>query len=246
MIDEDKALFSVSRPKDRLTITLSISTVFFLALLMLPLEFGACSGDSCPEGKVSRLIIDLVRPVVEAGSDSPDETATTSQSKVDEADLAEPTLADVHPEQQESMPPDSVEQLVTTAPNADWKTAAARVAEELGDEQFREEMLQESRWQKSHSVMFESGRRSALIEIDPILADFTFKRRVVGLGFSLGYCFIGFPIAGIPVENRAINITLFTCGKLTGSTAAYPLYTGESSSSFFYSILRHCFNTSLG
>jgi hypothetical protein len=211
-VDEGNTLFSVSRPRDRLTITLSISTVFFLALLTLPLEFDVCSAESCPEGEESRLIIDLVRPVVEVGSDSPDDTAPISQSKVDEADLAEPTLADVNPEQQESMPPDSVDQLVTTSPGTDWKAAVARVAEELGDEQFREEMLQESRWKKSRSVMFESGRRLAPIELEPILSDFTFKRRVVGLGFSLGYCFIGFPIAGIPVENRAINITLFTCG----------------------------------
>jgi hypothetical protein len=211
-IDKDRKLFSVSRPRDRLTITLCISTVFFLALLALPLDFGVCSGDSCPEAKENRLIVDLIRPVVEADSESPDDTAATSQPNVDELDLAEPKLTDVIPAQQEAMPPDSVDQLVTTSPDKDWKVAAARFAKELGDEQFREEMLQESRWQKSHSVMFEPGEKLALNEIEPILADFRFKRRVVGLGFSLGYCFIGFPIAGVPVEDRAIGITLFTCG----------------------------------
>ena len=208
----DKKLFSVSRPRDRLAITLSISTVFFLALLALPLEFDGCSGNSCPEGKESRLIIDLVRPVVEAGSESPNDIIPTSQPQIDEADLVEPKLTDVQPERPESMPPDSVDPLVTTSTSTDWKAAAANIARELGDEQFREEMLQESRWQKSRSVMFEPGEKLALNEIEPILADFTFKRRVVGLGFSLGYCFIGFPIAGVPVEDRAINITLFTCG----------------------------------
>ena len=73
-------------------------------------------------------------------------------------------------------------------------------------------------WRKTHSLMFQSTGGIAPKQQEPIIPDFQFKPQVhvVGLGVTIGSCFIGLPIVGVPVEERTVAIRLFVCAKDAG------------------------------
>lgn len=73
-------------------------------------------------------------------------------------------------------------------------------------------------WRQTHSIMFESANEFVVQEEEPTLSDLRFIPRihVVGLGVTIGSCFIGLPFAGVPVEQRTVAITLFVCAEDSG------------------------------
>lgn len=98
--------------------------------------------------------------------------------------------------QLEVAPADSPESLADSLPVRNWHSIADEAAKAIVDEYFRQEETRE----------------------EPILADIRFKPRVhvLGLGVTIGSCFIGIPIAGVPVEQRSVAIPLFVCAKESG------------------------------
>jgi len=66
--------------------------------------------------------------------------------------------------------------------------------------------------------MFQPEIEPALRELDPILPNFRFKPQVyvAGLGITIGSCFVGIPIIGVPIEQRTVAISLFVCAKGSG------------------------------
>ena len=90
-----------------------------------------------------------------------------------------------------------------------------------GDQPVHSSPQEESRtsmWRQSHSIMFQPGSDIVVREEESILSDFRFKPRVyvVGLGVTIGSCFIGIPLAGVPVEQRTVAISLFVCARNSG------------------------------
>ena len=73
-------------------------------------------------------------------------------------------------------------------------------------------------WRQTRSVMFAPTGEFVLKEEAPAIPDFRFRPRihVVGLGVTVGSCFIGLPIAGVPVEQRSLAINLFVCAEDSG------------------------------
>jgi hypothetical protein len=100
-------------------------------------------------------------------------------------------------------------------PPTDWRAIAAAEARSSVADSFRQEETRASLWRQTHSVMFQPGDTFVLQDEEPLLADFRFvyRSRVVGLGLNIGRCFIGIPIAGVPVEQRSGAITIFVCGQ---------------------------------
>ena len=86
------------------------------------------------------------------------------------------------------------------------------------DEYFRQEESRASMWRRSHSIMFQPAGDIVVKEIELIISDFRFMPRVhvVGLGLTIGSCFIGIPIAGVPVEQRTVAIRLIVCAPNSG------------------------------
>jgi hypothetical protein len=95
---------------------------------------------------------------------------------------------------------------------------AGEAAKTSVDYYFRQEESRASMWQQTRSIMFQPASDTILKDIEPLLADIRFKRRsrVIGLGINVGSCFIGIPIAGVPVEERSIGISFFICGQDSG------------------------------
>ena len=124
-------------------------------------------------------------------------------------------------------PRDSEQEIVTahtlrlpadSQPAKDWHAMAEEAAKTSVDEHFRNEEFRASMWRQSRSTMFQPASEFMLQEEEPIIPDFRFKPaiHVVGLGFTIGSCFIGIPLAGVPVEQRTVAISLFVCANDSG------------------------------
>ena len=61
--------------------------------------------------------------------------------------------------------------------------------------------------------MFEDTGGFDVLTPKTIIADREFRVPVgvLGIGITIGSCFIGIPLAGIPVENRTVGPTLTYC-----------------------------------
>jgi hypothetical protein len=93
--------------------------------------------------------------------------------------------------------------------------AAARASV---DEFFRNKESRSAMWQQTHSIMFQPTADFESMKDAPIISDFRFRPQlhVVGLGFTIGSCFIGIPLAGVPVEQRSVAVSLFVCAADSG------------------------------
>jgi len=98
-------------------------------------------------------------------------------------------------------------------PAPDWRALTSDYAREFVADQFRREEIRAAMWQRSHSAMFQRDEHFAMLVETPILEDLDFREPagVLGLGITIGSCFIGIPLAGIPVEERSVAITVFYC-----------------------------------
>lgn len=100
-------------------------------------------------------------------------------------------------------------------PVVDWHEVIAETVASIGEENQEREESRARMWRATHSVMFQSEDSYVPKEQEPIIPDFQFRPQVhvAGLGVTIGSCFIGLPIVGVPVEERTVAIRLFVCAK---------------------------------
>jgi hypothetical protein len=103
-------------------------------------------------------------------------------------------------------------------PVVDWQNMIAETVTSIGKERQEREEIRALMWRKTHSIMFQSAGSFVPKQQEPIIPDFQFKPQVHvgGLGVTIGSCFIGLPIVGVPVEERTVAIGLFVCAKDSG------------------------------
>ena len=102
------------------------------------------------------------------------------------------------------------------APKRDWLAMASESAIHTADELFENEELREKMWRQTRSVMFADTGDFDFHEPAPIIADVEFRvpMGVLGIGITIGGCFIGIPLAGIPVEERTAGPNVIYCKDL--------------------------------
>ena len=100
----------------------------------------------------------------------------------------------------------------------DWRSTFQNEIESSIDNLAHRATAQEALWRKTGSVMYKATDELNLREEAPLLANFRFKPEVhvFGLGVTIGSCFVGIPIAGVPVEERTVAIRLFVCASESG------------------------------
>jgi hypothetical protein len=100
-------------------------------------------------------------------------------------------------------------------PVTDWHAIAKTAARATVDDFFGNEASRTSMWRQTRSIMFKPTGDLVVKGEEPAIPDFRFtpEIHVVGLGLTLGSCFIGIPIVGVPVEQRTVAINLFVCAK---------------------------------
>lgn len=202
---------SIKPTRNRLLIAMGISAVF-LALVLASLgslfDFAGKSSKLTVEGE-DRLTVQI-RKGDNTRHPNPPADNETVRSLMDE----KVTSVKITKIQQEVEPTDSREPLTESRPVKDWHAIASEAAKISVDDYFMQEESRASMWRRTHSVMFQPNSDRLIEDEEPLLSDIRFKRysRVLGIGLNVGSCFIGIPIAGVPVEKRSVAITLFICG----------------------------------
>jgi len=148
----------------------------------------------------------------------PDSNFTTGNQAVRSLSQEEIVSADFAKHQQEVATVDSPEPPAESQPVREWRAMANEAVKTSMDEYFRQEESRASMWRRSHSIMFQPASDIVVKEIEPNISDFRFMPRVhvVGLGLTIGSCFVGIPIAGVPVEQRKVAIRFFVCAQNSG------------------------------
>ena len=97
----------------------------------------------------------------------------------------------------------------------DWRQAAAESVVAIQNDKQRQEEARSRLWQTNRSIMFQGGPKIIVEEPEPVLDDFSFKPEihVGGVGLTIGSCFIGVPLVGVPVEHRTVGPNLFVCAQ---------------------------------
>jgi hypothetical protein len=142
-------------------------------------------------------------------------TGTTAASSLPQQAAASADPGDRRQEAATYLPPESS---AYSEPLKDWHAIANEVARASVDDYFSNDESRAAMWRQTHSIMFEPANEFVVKEEEPVISDLRFIPRihVVGLGVTIGSCFIGIPLAGVPVEQRTVAISLVVCAKDSG------------------------------
>jgi hypothetical protein len=135
---------------------------------------------------------------------------TAPSPPLEEIDLAE------HAElRRETVTVESPENPPDSRPAEDWHAFAEQAAKASVDEYSRSEESRASMWRQSYSTMFQPADTLMVRAEQPVLEHFGFRPEihVAGLGVTIGSCFIGIPLVGVPVEDRTAGVSLWVCAK---------------------------------
>lgn len=102
---------------------------------------------------------------------------------------------------------------IKLAPARDWQVIAKESARQSVDDRVSQEKIRRSMWLNTGSVMFRDEGGFDFHEPATVIANREFRVPVgvLGIGMTIGGCFIGIPLAGIPVERRSAGPNVIYC-----------------------------------
>ena len=152
-----------------------------------------------------------------------DEPESEHDLAADEEAVPSPTeqqiaASDDSSRQQDPVKDDTPAQPVDAEPVIDWQAMAEAAVQSSVDVYFSEKESRTAMWRQTHSIMFKPASELEIKEEEPVIPGFQFKPEihVFGLGFTIGSCFIGLPLIGVPVEQRSTAMTFFVCAEDAG------------------------------
>ena len=206
---------SVRPTQHRLLTAMGISTCAVAALLALLGLIVDMSGNAVlPHAERGELLSVLIRNI----TDEPVPELSTDDAAGDSVPISELAPAEIM-ERKQAIAPVSPPGLADEAkPTRDWYILADLAAQAVVDEHFRQAEIRDSMWRQTHSEMFRPAEENLSLEEEPVLSDLQFipQIHVFGLGVTIGSCFIGLPLVGVPVEKRSTMITFFVCAGDSG------------------------------
>lgn len=212
---------SIRPTRHRLLCALGIATVSVAALLgilVLHVDLDTCLFKPCFEHR-ERLSVYVENHDVDEGSDLRTGSMTGQPSPQDELIESQQEPADTLPAQLPEVAITSTRPMTVAKPVKDWNLLAARTARDKIGERFKREDARATMWRQTRSVMFKPDKSFEVTEEEPLLANIRFRRPVgvLGLGITIGGCFIGLPIAGVPLDKRSTSgLTLVVCASESG------------------------------
>lgn len=109
----------------------------------------------------------------------------------------------------------SPQPFVSLPATKDWNGISLDAARQSIDSYFREQDALAARWQLDRSVMFRPDDGYDEFTAEPAtFRDLPFRAPVgvAGIGITIGRCFIGLPLLGVPVEQRSPHgLNLVVC-----------------------------------
>ncbi len=206
---------TVRPTRHRLAVAMGVAAGFVALLLFVVgglVSFGPGAHGSRP---IADRALSLLIKQDEAEMASELETVEQPEPPVVEEIEAMVERASVSDVSQDSIPSDS---LSDQRSPVDWTNTIANTVVSLANEKQDREEVRESMWRQTHSVMFQQTNEFVPKDERPVLANLNFKPEihVVGLGVTIGSCFVGLPLVGVPVEERTVAIRLFVCADDSG------------------------------
>ena len=199
----------------RLFLAMGVSSVLLMALLWILsvlIRFIDCDSATCVEQKDGLTIRLEVQE---------DETVPASRVPEHQAPLAPPAreaveerqLTDTGEHEIDVGDDESILRSGEPSPTRDWSAVARASAAHFVNAQFEGEEVREKMWRQTGSLMFADTGEFDVHEPTPIIADREFRVPVgvLGVGITIGGCFIGIPLAGIPVEERTVGPNVIYC-----------------------------------
>jgi hypothetical protein len=203
------AMLPVRPTGHRLLLAIGLASVLLATVLQLDLHLGTGMRER-PTADEAPLDVYITSRKTERLPEMVTAQQTISAPEVNEQLQTGLAPAKVSAKQDQADPADPP---VDSQPTRDWHALVEHSVRATVDEYISQEDVRASMWQQTRSVMFRPRRNSSAVEEEPLLTDIRFRKPVgvFGLGITIGSCFIGIPIAGVPVEQRSIAITLFVC-----------------------------------
>ena len=171
--------------------------------------------------RVERLLLltvpDLPAPIrirIQPKMPEPSLDESDSRQSVSEVSQEASTPIDPAGDQTEESDDSKIETAPAEKSRVDWRATAKTVARSSVENEHQARALRDKMWRQSFSTMFQPEPESAISE-QPILASLEFEPefRVLGIGVTIGSCFFGVPILGVPVEQRTVGPNVIVCAQ---------------------------------
>lgn len=199
----------------RLIFSMGLSSVVALALLeflSMLISNTACRDAWCFD-ELNFLTVYIERQKVEPISEVtlPDHRIRTAPELP--AETATAKSADTAPVDQGAERDEQLNLPREMKPVRDWYAIAKDSANQIVGEHYRQEEIRQSMWRSTGSVMFKDTDGFDFHEPATVIADREFRVPVgvLGIGITIGGCFFGIPLAGIPVERRTAGPNVIYC-----------------------------------
>ena len=203
------------RSHRRLIIAMGLSSMLVVALLT---AFGLVFVDpACPNSICSNKQHELTVQLEQRTTGSVVEIEVPDhERRVVRQEAVTPAESDVAVAEKsntESVATDVEEPVDEQESTRDWYAIAREPVRQSIDDYFDNEETRKKMWRQTGSVMFRDTGEFDFKEPETIIAARKFRRPVgvLGLGFAIGGCFFGVPLAGVPVEERGVGPNIFYC-----------------------------------
>lgn len=202
----------------RLITAMGVSSVVLGVLLGFLSELirnTSCSDASCFD-KPATLVVDIEQPESERISAITLPDLEIRTVPIAPQETAKAQSADTARSEQDADRDMDLDLLNELIPEQDWYSVAESSARQSVNDRFDQEEFRKSMWRKTGSVMFRDTGEFDFQEPATIIAarEFRVPLGVLGIGITIGGCFIGIPLAGIPVEERTAGPTVIYCTDL--------------------------------
>ncbi len=204
---------SVSKPHHRrLYMAMAISSCVIILLLAALGRFFSLINNARGPG-ISQQEIDVF--ITPERSEPEPVTAAPPVEQLEEPEVQPEEIPVV---QEVEVPPESPEKPTENESPIDWQASITEAAAAVSNERMQSQDARAELFRQNYSMMFQPAETWAVSEKDPVVDEFRFKPEihVGGIGVTIGSCFIGLPLVGVPVEDRQVAITLWVCAKDSG------------------------------
>lgn len=211
-----KTVLVYSQSNRRLLLAIALSTAMLMTLVAILPGFiiqHPCKDQTCFDGKGalgvvlvepdSEPIAEIEIPAFERRSISKVQPATTLGRALE-------TGADFSDTKRKTEAP------IERTSEQDWYNKAKVSARQTVDSRMAQEEIRQSMWNATGSVMFKDSGEFDLREEQGVISDREFRipLGVLGIGVTIGGCFFGIPLAGVPVERRTAGPNVIYCSNI--------------------------------
>lgn len=190
----------------------SVAILILLEILSGLISNVICSDDWCSEKRGSLTVyVRSPKPELVPDITAPDREILPASSVGQE--IADPRSADRAGHEQGAERDEDIDPPSNLTPGRDWYAVAKDAAKKTVADRFDQEEVRKLMWRKTGSVMFKDIGEFDFQEPATIIADREFRVPVgvLGIGITIGGCFIGIPLAGIPVDKRSAGPNVIYC-----------------------------------